>query len=116
MLLDEETSAGVVTIRLSGYLVASNPASIRRLVNFRSGDPAPRVIVDLARVRFIDSFGMSTIFKFVARCRAKGGDVKLAGLQRHIQRPFMMLRLHKQIELFSCHKKALQSFNTPSGN
>lgn len=116
MLLYEEINAGVVTIRLSGYLVASNPASVGRLDSFCPGDLVPRVIVDLGKVRFIDSFGMSTIFKFAARCRAQGGDVKLARLQRHILRPFTMLRLDKKIELFPSHKKALQSFSTSSRN
>ncbi len=110
MLLNEEIREGVVIIRLSGYLVASNPSALRELVEFARRHRAKRLIIDLRNVRFIDSRGLTTIYAVVTTCRSQGGDAKLTGMQHHIREPFYHLRLDKQIDHFTSPEEALQSF------
>ena len=110
MLVNEEIREGVVIIRLSGYLVASNPAALRELVEFGRRRRVRRLIIDLHNVRFIDSRGLTTIYAVVTICRSLGGDAKLAGMQHHIREPFYHLRLDKQIDHFASPEEALQSF------
>jgi len=111
MLENEEIREGVVIIRLSGYLVASNPVALRQLIEFGRRRRANRVIIDLRNVRYIDSRGLTTIYTVVTTCRSLGGDAKLAGMQQHIRQPFLHLRLDKQIDLFPSPEEALQSFS-----
>ncbi len=111
MLVNEEIREGVVIIRLSGYLVASNPAALHELIEFGRRRRAKRLIIDLHNVRYIDSRGLTTIYTVVTTCRSLGGDAKLAGMQRHIRRPFYLLRLDKQIDHFPSPEEALQSFS-----
>ena len=110
MLENQEIREGVVIIRLSGYLVAGNPAALRELVEFGRRHRAKRVVIDLRKVRYIDSRGLTTIYTVVTTCRSLGGDAKLAGMQQHIRQPFLHLRLDKQIDLFPSPEEALASF------
>ncbi len=110
MLVNEETREGVIIIRLSGYLVASNPSALRELIEFGRRRRIKRLIIDLRNVRFIDSRGLTTIYAVVTTCRSLGGDAKLTGMQHHIREPFYHLRLDKQIDHFASPEEALQSF------
>ena len=110
MLENEEIREGVVIIRLSGYLVASNPTALRELIGI-GRHRTKRVIIDLCKVRYIDSRGLASIYTVVTTCRSLGGDAKLAGMQHHVRQPFLHLRLDKQIDHFPSPEEALQSFS-----
>jgi anti-anti-sigma factor len=52
-----------------------------------------RLIIDLARVRYIDSGGLAALVTGMKEARAAGGDLSVCGLQPDVRIIFEMTRL-----------------------
>jgi len=70
----------------------------------------PRVVLDLARVRFVDSSGCGAILSCLKALTGQGGDLKLCGVQPRVRTTFELIRLHRICEIFSTREDAVASF------
>lgn len=76
--------------------VATSPlmaAAIERALETDTGDRA-QVVVDLARVRFIDAGGINVLLRAAQQARAVGGTLVLRSPSRAVRRMLDVLRLH----------------------
>lgn len=71
-------------------------ASLRGLVEKKP----KRVIVDLARVTYIDSSGLAVLIEAMQNVEAYGGKFVLAGLQDNVRPIFEMARLDQVFVIF----------------
>lgn len=67
----------------------------------------PRLVLDLAAVDFINSFGIAVLTAAVKRARASGGEVYFAALQPYIRELFHMVRLTQVFALYATRDEAL---------
>jgi anti-sigma B factor antagonist len=83
-------------------LDASNAAELK-------GDIAPllranaKVVIDLTRVRFMDSSGLGAMLSCLRQLRAKNGDLKLCGMSEQV-------RLDRLFEIYPSQSEALLAF------
>jgi anti-sigma B factor antagonist len=63
--------------RLPTTLVLANAPAIRAALQERIAQGRARLVLDLARVEFADSSGLSAILACVTAARRRGGDVAL---------------------------------------
>jgi anti-sigma B factor antagonist len=69
---------GVADIaRMPGKMVLANAASLRGELLERIATGNGRIVLDLARVEFADSSGLSAILACVSAARRRGGDLAL---------------------------------------
>ncbi len=105
-----ETVNGVTVFRISGYMVADTIDTLKRELERERPSPINKVVFDLENVRMIDSSGLGAIVFLVKRCRAAGGDVKVAAAQGHVTDVFELVGFHKAIEMYPTVAEAIVRF------
>ena len=69
-----------------------------------------KLVFDMSRLTFVDSAGCGAILSCLRHMTAKGGDLKLAGLQKQVRTLFEMIRLHRIIEIHENRDAAVRSY------
>lgn len=69
-----------------------------------------RLVIDLSRLRFIDSSGLGAMLSCLRHLSAKGGDLKLCGMSKQVRATFELVRMHRIFEIFSSREEAVQAF------
>lgn len=76
--------------------------------------PAPRIVVDLSEVTFIDSTGIGVLVGALKRARESGGEVHFCGIQTRVRRVFEITGLLRVLPLFESRDAALEAFGGAS--
>ena len=72
--------------------------------------PGARMVVDLSKLKFVDSSGLGAMLSCLRQLNAIGGDLKLCGMSRPIRALFELVRMHRVFEIFNTREEALRSF------
>ena len=90
-------------------LDASNAGELKR-------DIAPlleahmKLVIDLGRLRFVDSSGLGAFISCLRKLNAKGGDLKLCGMSKQVRAVFELVRMHRIFDIFGTREEALRAF------
>ena len=90
-------------------LDASNASELKR-------DIAPllqantKVVLDLSRVRFMDSSGLGAMLSCLRQLTARKGDLKLCGLSKQVRSAFELVRLHRIFDIYGSKADAVLAF------
>ena len=97
---EQKGTAGLVT--LAGTLTAANVDSFREQFTgwWRSVPETRNVVVDLGALDFLDSSGLGTLIALLKRVSERGGDMKIARLQKKVRMVFEITRAYKVFEIF----------------
>ena len=68
-----------------------------------------RIVVDLSGVAYMDSSGVASLVKLLARVGREKVDLRLAGLTARVRSVFEITRLDTVFEISSTAQEALQS-------
>ena len=72
--------------------------------------PALRnVVVDLTGVDFLDSSGLGSLIALLKRVSERGGDMKIAGLQKKVRMVFEITRAFKVFDIFDNTEEAIKA-------
>jgi anti-sigma B factor antagonist len=102
----------VVTVNIEQF-DAGNADDFRR-------DMAPvlqdsrKVVLDLGRVRFVDSRGCGAILSCLKQVAAVGGDLKLCQVSKPVRSVFELIRLHRICEILPTREDAVKAFQGKS--
>lgn len=69
-----------------------------------------KLIVNLARVPYVDSAGISQLVRTFVTTGKRGGGMKLLSLSRRVREVLQMTRLLTVMEAFDSEEKAVASF------
>ncbi len=93
----------VITIILKGRIDAHVAPDIeQKLLSLISGGSC-KLVTDLSEVRFISSAGLRTLVAALKEAKRKGGDLRLAGMQKQVQK---VLDLTGLLTIFKSHASA----------
>jgi anti-sigma B factor antagonist len=90
-------------------LDASNAGDFKR-------DMAPvleahsRLVLDLSRVRFVDSSGLGAFISCLRKLNAAGGDLKLCGMTKPVRGVFELVRMHRVFDILDTPEEAVRAF------
>jgi anti-sigma B factor antagonist len=90
-------------------LDASNVGEFRR-------DVAPlldanaKLVLDLSRLRFVDSSGLGAFISCLRKLNAKGGDLKLCGMSKQVRAVFELVRMHRIFDILGTKEDAVRAF------
>ena len=73
-------------------------------------DENTQVVLDLSRLRFVDSSGCGALLSCLRRMKSKGGDLKLCGLSSPVRTLFELIRMHRIIDIFDEREEAVRAF------
>jgi len=69
-----------------------------------------KVLLDLNRVKFIDSSGCGSIIAALPKARAAGTDLKICCLTSQVRTLFELVRMQRIVDLFDTRPAALSAF------
>lgn len=87
----------------------SSSASDLRQALGRLVAPARRLVLDLSRVRSLDSAGIGVLVGIARRAATQGGEVKLCSLSRQLAAIAELVRLDRALEIFSTREEAVEA-------
>lgn len=99
----------VLKIGLTGRLVAACSEETRDQVSQRL-ERFPNILFDLSGMTHIDSSGLGVLVQLLQRANARGGTIKLAGLQPHPRIVFDITKVYRVFEIFDTAEQGLASF------
>jgi len=101
---------GAVTIlELAGRFDAYVAPPVEERLRSAAAEPA-QIVVNLAGVSFVDSTALATLVQGMKRCRQRGGDLHLCGLQQPVRVIFELTRLDRAFKTFAGEDEALRAF------
>lgn len=108
LLVEKFNDVAVVTVH-EEQLDASNADDFRQQL-------APvlqefcKLVVDLTRVRFVDSRGCGAILSCLKHATEAQGDLRLCGINKPVRTVFDLIRLHRICEICDTKEQAVQAF------
>jgi anti-anti-sigma factor len=105
--LESRPVGDVLVMECHGRIVAGNEVFT---LHARVGDSIEKygdVVLQLDQVEFVDSSGLGALVRLVQAARAKGGDLKLSGLQPRIRKVLEMTSLLAQFETYETIEEAI---------
>jgi anti-sigma B factor antagonist len=69
-----------------------------------------KLVLDLTRVRFVDSRGCGAILSCLKQLSTNAGDLKLCGVSKYVRTVFDLIRLHKICEIVESQDEAVRAF------
>ena len=69
-----------------------------------------KVLLDMSRLRFVDSTGLGTILSCVRKIGASGGELKLCGMSRPVHSVFELTRMHRIIDILADRDAGIKAF------
>jgi anti-sigma B factor antagonist len=69
-----------------------------------------KLVIDLSRLRFVDSSGLGALLSCLRQLTAKGGDLKLCGMQKQVRAVFELVRMHRIFDIYTTREEAVRAF------
>ena len=113
MPLDIQTREvnGVTLVELSGKIILGEESSaLREKVKDLIASGKTKILLNLARISFIDSAGVGTLVSAYTSARSQGGEVKLSSLTKKFRETLQVTRLLTVVEVFDDDDAGIASF------
>lgn len=115
MELTTETIGDVLVVAVTrDHFDASNSDHIGKAIRAML-EEGTKLVLDLSRVRFVDSTGLGSIFACMKALDALGGCLKISGLTERVEVLFDLVRMNKLVDIFPTRQQAIESF-TPTAH
>jgi anti-sigma B factor antagonist len=109
LTIDNRPVGDVTIVQCSGRIVAGSEVfSLQAHI----GDLLPNhgdIVLQLENVAFVDSTGLGAMVRLVTTARAKGGDIKLCGLQPQLRNTLEMTNLLTIFETYDSEAEAIMA-------
>ncbi len=69
-----------------------------------------KLVLDLSRLRFVDSSGLGAILSCLRQLSAKNGDLKLCGMSKQVRAAFELVRMHRVFDITGTREEAVHAF------
>ena len=69
-----------------------------------------KLVLDLSRLRFVDSSGLGAILSCLRQLSAKSGDLKLCGMSKQVRALFELVRMHRIFDIYGTREEAVKAF------
>src|ERR1039458_3509661 len=69
-----------------------------------------KLVLDLSRLRFVDSSGLGAILSCLRQLSAKNGDLKLCGMTKQVRTAFELVRMHRIFDVSGTKEEAVHAF------
>ena len=71
-----------------------------------------KLVLDLGRLRFVDSSGLGAMLSCLRQLSAKSGDLKLCGMSKQVRALFELVRMHRIFDIYGTREEAARAFQS----
>jgi anti-sigma B factor antagonist len=100
-------AAGITVVAPQGDLDMAAAEQMKRTLTKLLDDGSKKLLIDLAKVGYVDSSGMGALVASLKQARTAGGDLRLCELQDDVRAIFEMTRLNKAVTIHASRTEAL---------
>ena len=106
-----QTRNGVGVVVVSGALTSAGVDAFREqfVVWWQAMPDLRNVVVDLTGTEFLDSSGLGSLIALLKRVSERGGDMKIAWLQKKVRMVFEITRAFKVFDIFDTPDEAIKA-------
>jgi anti-sigma B factor antagonist len=105
----KQIEPGVVVLEMTGSIrIGPNCQQIEQAVEDLIRRQETRVIFDLSGVPFIDSSGIGTLVRCLAKLKELGGTLRLTGVKGMVEGAFKLTQLDRVFEIYPTAAEALR--------
>jgi len=120
MDLETKNIGGITVIQLTGRMTVDNIYSLTKSIERNvfpftgkiedsAGKSSSSVVLDMAGVEAIDSSGIGTILFLAKKCRALGGELKIASVPPEVKMVIQIVNFDKIFHIFNTLDDAVKS-------
>ena len=100
----------IALLELSGQIDSYTSEEITKIIEAHVDKGNFKVIVDLNKVDYLDSSGLSALINAKIKLSKRQGDLRLVGLKGKAKEVFELAGLLDMFEIFDSHEKAFEKF------
>jgi anti-sigma B factor antagonist len=118
MTINETFVGDVVVLELKGNLMGDpETTELREKIRSLVADGFLKVVLDIAKLKWVNSSGLGALISSLATVNNGGGDMRIANVTEKINSLFMITQLIKVFKSFDSVDRAVASFmvDPPSG-
>ncbi len=113
---EKQIQPGMVVLEMTGSLrIGPTCQQIEQRVDSMIRRHETQVIFDLSGVSFIDSSGIGTLVKSLAKLKKMGGILRLAGVKGMVEGVIKLTQIDKALEIYPTVPEAVRDLSPPSG-
>jgi len=105
----ELTTDGVLILEVSGEIDLQHSPEMRRLLQARTAQRTPALVLDFTGVKYIDSSGLATLIEYYQKSRVYSGKIGVAGLSNRVRSIFELVRLNEVFPIYDTVAEATQA-------
>jgi anti-sigma B factor antagonist len=111
MSIKETLKNGVAILSLRGTLMGGpDSTALHDKVHSLIGDGIKQVVIDLAKVKWMNSSGLGALMASLTTLRNAGGELKLANATKKIESLLLITKLITVFETYGTVDRAVASF------
>lgn len=104
---------GIGIFQIEKSLTAATVDALRdQISNWQEAESdVKNYVIDMEKVEFMDSAGLGTLIAVLKRVTERGGDMKIAALQKKPRMVFEITRAYRVFDIFETVDDALKTFD-----
>jgi anti-sigma B factor antagonist len=111
MNIKEKMYDDVAVVALKGNLMGEpDTTDVREKIYSLLQDDVKKVVLDLGKVKWINSSGLGALIAAMTSVKNKGGDLRLANVTEKVESVFMITQLIKVFKTYETVDRAVASF------
>jgi len=111
MNIKEKMHGDVAVVALKGNLMGEpDTTDVREKIYGLLQDDVKKVVLDLGKVKWINSSGLGALIAAMTSVKNKGGDLRLANVTEKVESIFMITQLIKVFRTYETVDRAVASF------
>ena len=111
MNIKEKMHGDVAVVALKGNLMGEpDTTEVRDKVYSLLQDNVKKIVLDLGKVKWINSSGLGSLIAAMTSVKNKGGDMRLANITEKVESVFMITQLIKVFKTYETVDRAVSSF------
>ncbi|MCZ8342302.1 MAG: STAS domain-containing protein [Leptospira sp.] len=109
MVIHEEIKNKVAIITLEGEVDLYNAKELKDVLDEKIKNQQYEIVVNLAKVPFMDSSGIGTLVTAMYKLKKYHGDLKVCSVHGSVAKVFKLTGMESHLEVFDSEEAALAS-------
>jgi anti-sigma B factor antagonist len=110
MAVKIESKNGLTICYIDGEIDINSSPDIKRAFDKLMVHKTPKIVINLAKVGYVDSSGLATLVEILKNMKSYGGRMRLVSMSSKIKSLFEITKLEKLFEIMADEAEAIATF------
>src|SRR4030042_135700 len=110
MSVKTEVKNDLTVCCIEGEIDVNTASDIKKVFEKLIAKKTPKIVINLAKVTYVDSSGLATLVEMLKNMRVYGGRMRLTSMSHKIKSLFEITKLEKLFEIIEDEAEAIGTF------